>query len=67
MENKCINKYYELNDIILTWYSQPTSPTTPNKPLAPLDWASGVTTKPDPSVVSKHIRKLVEVSKPSNF
>ncbi|XP_047208338.1 ras guanyl-releasing protein 3 isoform X2 [Girardinichthys multiradiatus] len=40
--------------------SQPTSPTTPNKPLAPLDWASGVTTKPDPSVVNKHIRKLVE-------
>uniref|UniRef100_A0A3P9PYM5 RAS guanyl releasing protein 3 (calcium and DAG-regulated) n=1 Tax=Poecilia reticulata TaxID=8081 RepID=A0A3P9PYM5_POERE len=40
--------------------SQPTSPTTPNKPLAPLDWASGVTSKPDPSVVSKHIRKLVE-------
>ncbi|XP_017282805.1 ras guanyl-releasing protein 3 [Kryptolebias marmoratus] len=40
--------------------SQPTSPTTPNKPLAPLDWASGVTTKPDPSVVNKHIRKVVE-------
>ncbi|KAM6997657.1 ras guanyl-releasing protein 3 isoform 2-T2 [Tautogolabrus adspersus] len=40
--------------------SLPTSPTTPNKPLAPLDWASGVTTKPDPSVVNKHIRKLVD-------
>ncbi|XP_074532477.1 ras guanyl-releasing protein 3 [Halichoeres trimaculatus] len=40
--------------------SVPTSPTTPNKPLAPLDWASGVTTKPDPSVVNKHIRKLVD-------
>ncbi|KAM4729604.1 ras guanyl-releasing protein 3 isoform 2-T3 [Anableps anableps] len=40
--------------------SQPTSPTTLTKPLAPLDWASGVPTKPDPSVVSKHIRKLVE-------
>uniref|UniRef100_A0A8C1JG12 RAS guanyl releasing protein 3 (calcium and DAG-regulated) n=1 Tax=Cyprinus carpio TaxID=7962 RepID=A0A8C1JG12_CYPCA len=40
--------------------SQPTSPTTPNKPLAPLDWASGVTTKPDPSVVNKHIRKVVD-------
>ncbi|KAM7408116.1 hypothetical protein PAMA_002005 [Pampus argenteus] len=39
---------------------QPTSPTTPNKPLAPLDWASGVTTKPDPSVVNKHIRKVVD-------
>ncbi|XP_054456167.1 ras guanyl-releasing protein 3 isoform X3 [Anoplopoma fimbria] len=40
--------------------SLPTSPTTPNKSLVPLDWASGVTTKPDPSVVNKHIRKVVE-------
>ncbi|XP_029962958.1 ras guanyl-releasing protein 3 isoform X2 [Salarias fasciatus] len=40
--------------------SSPTSPTTPNKPVAPLDWASGVTTKPDPSVVNKHIRKMVD-------
>ncbi|KAA0711092.1 Ras guanyl-releasing protein 3 [Triplophysa tibetana] len=40
--------------------SQPTSPTTPTKPLAPLDWASGVTSKPDPSVVNKHIRKVVD-------
>uniref|UniRef100_A0A3P8WJU3 RAS guanyl releasing protein 3 (calcium and DAG-regulated) n=1 Tax=Cynoglossus semilaevis TaxID=244447 RepID=A0A3P8WJU3_CYNSE len=36
------------------------SPTTPNKPMAPLDWASGVTTKPDPTVVNKHIRKVVD-------
>uniref|UniRef100_A0A3B5AEJ3 RAS guanyl releasing protein 3 n=1 Tax=Stegastes partitus TaxID=144197 RepID=A0A3B5AEJ3_9TELE len=41
-------------------FTNPTSPTTPNKPLAPLDWASGVTTKPDPSVVNKHIRKVVD-------
>uniref|UniRef100_A0A8C8CW20 RAS guanyl releasing protein 3 (calcium and DAG-regulated) n=1 Tax=Oncorhynchus tshawytscha TaxID=74940 RepID=A0A8C8CW20_ONCTS len=40
--------------------SLPTSPTTPNKPMAPLDWASGVTTKPDPNVVNKHIRKVVD-------
>ncbi|XP_036448511.1 ras guanyl-releasing protein 3 isoform X1 [Colossoma macropomum] len=40
--------------------SLPTSPTTPNKAQAPLDWASGVTTKPDPSVVNKHIRKVVD-------
>ncbi|KAM4590831.1 ras guanyl-releasing protein 3 isoform 2-T3 [Odontesthes bonariensis] len=39
--------------------SLPTSPTTPNKPLAPLDWASAVT-KPDPSVVNKHIQKVVD-------
>ncbi|XP_058508420.1 ras guanyl-releasing protein 3 isoform X2 [Solea solea] len=37
-----------------------SSPTTPSKPMAPLDWASGVTTKPDPSVVNKHIRKVVD-------
>ncbi|XP_061546234.1 ras guanyl-releasing protein 3 isoform X2 [Phycodurus eques] len=40
--------------------SLPTSPTTPNKPLVSLDWASSVTTKPDPSVVNKHIRKVVD-------
>ncbi|XP_037128622.1 ras guanyl-releasing protein 3 isoform X3 [Syngnathus acus] len=41
--------------------SLPTSPTTPpNKPLVPLDWASGVPTKPDPTVVNKHIRKVVD-------
>nr|XP_020031672.1 ras guanyl-releasing protein 3 isoform X3 [Castor canadensis] len=40
--------------------SQPTSPTTPNKPVVPLEWASGVMPKPDPTVINKHIRKLVE-------
>ncbi|KAK2506789.1 hypothetical protein MC885_017069 [Smutsia gigantea] len=41
--------------------SQPTSPTTPTKPVVPLEWASGVMPKPDPTVINKHIRKLVEV------
>uniref|UniRef100_A0A8C3WHS7 RAS guanyl releasing protein 3 n=1 Tax=Catagonus wagneri TaxID=51154 RepID=A0A8C3WHS7_9CETA len=40
--------------------SQPTSPTTPTKPVVPLEWASGVLPKPDPTVINKHIRKLVE-------
>ncbi|XP_070932597.1 ras guanyl-releasing protein 3 isoform X6 [Macaca nemestrina] len=40
--------------------SQPTSPTTPNKPVVPLEWALGVMPKPDPTVINKHIRKLVE-------
>uniref|UniRef100_W5NJ20 RAS guanyl releasing protein 3 (calcium and DAG-regulated) n=1 Tax=Lepisosteus oculatus TaxID=7918 RepID=W5NJ20_LEPOC len=40
--------------------SVPTSPTTPNKPMVPLDWASGVTPKPDPTVINKHIRKVVD-------
>ncbi|NXS00643.1 GRP3 protein, partial [Oxylabes madagascariensis] len=38
----------------------PTSPTTPNKPVVPLEWASGVVPKPDPTVINKHIRKLVD-------
>nr|XP_033794487.1 ras guanyl-releasing protein 3 isoform X2 [Geotrypetes seraphini] len=38
----------------------PTSPTIPNKSVVPLDWASGVTPKPDPIVINKHIRKLVD-------
>ncbi|KAK6489930.1 ras guanyl-releasing protein 3-like [Huso huso] len=40
--------------------SQPTSPTTPNKPVVPLDWASGVAPKQDPTVINKHIRKVVD-------
>uniref|UniRef100_A0A452GX81 Uncharacterized protein n=1 Tax=Gopherus agassizii TaxID=38772 RepID=A0A452GX81_9SAUR len=40
--------------------SQPTSPTTPNKPVVPLEWASGVLPKPDPTIINKHIRKLVD-------
>ncbi|XP_025072537.1 ras guanyl-releasing protein 3 isoform X7 [Alligator sinensis] len=38
----------------------PTSPTTPNKPVVPLEWASGVVPKPDPTIINKHIRKLVD-------
>uniref|UniRef100_A0A669P5M6 RAS guanyl releasing protein 3 n=1 Tax=Phasianus colchicus TaxID=9054 RepID=A0A669P5M6_PHACC len=38
----------------------PTSPTTPSKPVVPLEWASGVVPKPDPTVINKHIRKLVD-------
>ncbi|XP_054423855.1 ras guanyl-releasing protein 3 isoform X1 [Pteronotus mesoamericanus] len=38
----------------------PTSPTTPTKPVVPLEWASAVMPKPDPTVINKHIRKLVE-------
>ncbi|XP_007420708.1 ras guanyl-releasing protein 3 [Python bivittatus] len=38
----------------------PTSPTTPTKPGVPLEWASGVIPKPDPSVINKHIQKLVD-------
>uniref|UniRef100_A0A8C5L7Y7 RAS, guanyl releasing protein 3 n=1 Tax=Jaculus jaculus TaxID=51337 RepID=A0A8C5L7Y7_JACJA len=41
--------------------SQPTSPTTPTKPVVPMEWTSGVMLKPDPTVINKHIRKLVEV------
>lgn len=53
-----------LNSVFVLYpFSQHISPTTPNKPLVPLDWASGFTTKPDPSVVNKHIRKVVDVSR----
>lgn len=40
--------------------SQPTSPTTSTKPVVPLEWASEVVPKPDPTIINKHIRKLVE-------
>ncbi|KAG7268493.1 hypothetical protein CRUP_000215 [Coryphaenoides rupestris] len=47
--------------------SLPNSPTTPNKTVAPLDWASGVTTKPDPCVVNKHIRRWWTSACPSRY
>lgn len=48
--------------MFLSISQQPTSPTTPTKPVVPLEWASGVVPKPDPTVINKHIRKLVDVS-----
>lgn len=60
--------HYLLNCVCVLYpSSQPTSPTTPNKPMVPLDWASGFNTKPDPSVVNKHIRKVVDVSRQHPF
>lgn len=35
--------------------------------MVPLEWASGVVPKPDPTVINKHIRKLVDVSISKNL
>ncbi|XP_043551442.1 ras guanyl-releasing protein 3 isoform X2 [Chiloscyllium plagiosum] len=40
--------------------STPSTPTTPNKHVALVDWAPGLTPKPDPTVINKHIRKMVD-------
>ncbi|XP_067901452.1 ras guanyl-releasing protein 3 isoform X2 [Heterodontus francisci] len=40
--------------------SMPSTPTTPNKHVALVDWAPGLTPKPDPTVINKHIRKMVD-------
>ncbi|GCB62246.1 hypothetical protein scyTo_0013044, partial [Scyliorhinus torazame] len=40
--------------------SMPSTPTTPNKHVALVDWAPGLTPKPDPIVINKHIRKMVD-------
>ncbi|XP_078085685.1 ras guanyl-releasing protein 3 isoform X3 [Mustelus asterias] len=40
--------------------SMPSTPTTPNKHVALADWAPGLTPKPDPTVINKHIRKMVD-------
>ncbi|XP_043914886.1 ras guanyl-releasing protein 3 isoform X1 [Protopterus annectens] len=40
--------------------SLPNSPTTPNKTVVPLEWAAGVSPKPNPTVINKHIRKVVD-------
>uniref|UniRef100_A0A673T555 RAS guanyl releasing protein 3 n=1 Tax=Suricata suricatta TaxID=37032 RepID=A0A673T555_SURSU len=52
--------HLEPNMDLINLLTQPTSPTTPTKPVVPLEWASGVMPKPDPTVINKHIRKLVE-------
>ncbi|XP_033836043.2 ras guanyl-releasing protein 3 [Periophthalmus magnuspinnatus] len=36
-----------------------SSPSSPSRPLAPLDWAQGLVSKPNPTLVNKHIRKVV--------
>uniref|UniRef100_A0A4W3JXI8 RAS guanyl releasing protein 3 (calcium and DAG-regulated) n=1 Tax=Callorhinchus milii TaxID=7868 RepID=A0A4W3JXI8_CALMI len=40
--------------------SMPSTPTTPSKHVTLVDWAPGVTAKPDPSIINKHIRKMVD-------
>lgn len=36
---------------------------TPSKPPVVADWASGVAPKPDPKTISKHVQRMVDVSK----
>ncbi|XP_033978354.1 ras guanyl-releasing protein 3 isoform X3 [Trematomus bernacchii] len=60
LSHSSISRLKETHSYLAPEVVKPTSPTTPNKPLVPLDWASGVPTKPDPSVVNKHIRKVVD-------
>ncbi|XP_075781098.1 ras guanyl-releasing protein 3 isoform X2 [Pelodiscus sinensis] len=52
--------HLEPNMDLINLLTQPTSPTTPNKPVVPLEWASGVLPKSDPTIINKHIRKLVD-------
>lgn len=59
--SNCSRPQIKLKNVCV-FCQQPTSPTTPTKPVVPLEWASGVMPKPDPTVINKHIRKLVEVS-----
>lgn len=37
-------------------------PLTPSKPPVVVDWASGVSPKPDPKTISKHVQRMVDVS-----
>lgn len=40
----------------------PLQPLTPSKPPVVVDWASGVSPKPDPKTISKHVQRMVDVS-----
>uniref|UniRef100_A0A8C2QSS6 RAS guanyl-releasing protein 1 n=1 Tax=Capra hircus TaxID=9925 RepID=A0A8C2QSS6_CAPHI len=36
------------------------TPLTPSKPPVVVDWASGVSPKPDPKTISKHVQRMVD-------
>uniref|UniRef100_A0A8C5WIX5 RAS guanyl-releasing protein 1 n=1 Tax=Leptobrachium leishanense TaxID=445787 RepID=A0A8C5WIX5_9ANUR len=40
--------------------NQRAPPATPCKPPVVVDWASGVSPKPDPKTISKHVQKMVD-------
>ncbi|XP_058912947.1 RAS guanyl-releasing protein 1 isoform X2 [Kogia breviceps] len=60
-----LDLYYTEDEIYeLSYAREPRNhkapPLTPSKPPVVVDWASGVSPKPDPKTISKHIQRMVD-------
>ncbi|XP_068802409.1 RAS guanyl-releasing protein 1 isoform X4 [Struthio camelus] len=60
-----LDLYYTEDEIYkLSYAREPRShraaPLTPSKPPVVADWASGVSPKPDPKTISKHVQRMVD-------
>uniref|UniRef100_A0A803XK36 RAS guanyl-releasing protein 1 n=1 Tax=Meleagris gallopavo TaxID=9103 RepID=A0A803XK36_MELGA len=60
-----LDLYYTEDEIYeLSYAREPRShraaPLTPSRPPVVADWASGVSPKPDPKTVSKHVQRMVD-------
>ncbi|XP_026939644.1 RAS guanyl-releasing protein 1 isoform X1 [Sagmatias obliquidens] len=60
-----LDLYYTEDEIYeLSYAREPRNhkapPLTPSKPPVVVDWASGVSPKPDPKTISKHVQRMVD-------
>ncbi|KAG8429532.1 hypothetical protein GDO86_020563 [Hymenochirus boettgeri] len=60
-----LDLYYTEDEMYeLSYAREPRShrapPVTPSKPPVVADWASGVSPKPDPKTISKHVQRMVD-------
>ncbi|XP_069861856.1 RAS guanyl-releasing protein 1 [Dipodomys merriami] len=60
-----LDLYYTEDEIYeLSYAREPKNhrapPLTPSKPPVVVDWASGVSPKPDPKTISKHVQRMVD-------
>eukprot|EP00071_Canis_lupus_P018266 XP_013964835.1 RAS guanyl-releasing protein 1 [Canis lupus familiaris] len=60
-----LDLYYTEDEIYeLSYAREPRNhrapPLTPSKPPVVVDWASGISPKPDPKTISKHVQRMVD-------
>ncbi|XP_062379185.1 RAS guanyl-releasing protein 1-like [Sardina pilchardus] len=60
-----LDLYYKEDDIYeLSYVREPKNckapPATPSRPTVVVDWATGVSPKPDPKTISKHVQRMVD-------
>ncbi|XP_041928286.1 RAS guanyl-releasing protein 1-like [Alosa sapidissima] len=60
-----LDLYYTEDDIYeLSYVREPKNckapPATPSRPAVVVDWASGVSPRPDPKTISKHVQRMVD-------